>query len=275
MKISVASDLHLEYQYYDGLKKKFLGDHNKEVLVLAGDIIPASIISSKSMSSESKWLRNWIKHDFRQMTMFYEKIIMVMGNHDYYDSLFADAKKIIEDEMADLGIDNLVILDNQSIIIRNMRFVGCSLWTDYNRGDPHLMLNAKEMVNDYKRMKVSPEFLYKKHQESMEWLEFVFKTPTEQHFYGVETPKTVVVTHHAPTFKSCDPRYGNEMSGLYASDVSDYIHNHPEIMYWFHGHTHYPIDYEVGRTRIISNPVGRVREEVNKQFTVKQYEIVP
>ena len=46
------------------------------------------------------------------------------------------------------------------------------------------------------------------------------------------------------------------MNGGYASELSDYILDHPQIKVWCHGHIHYAFDYMIGDTRIVCNPYG-------------------
>ena len=74
--------------------------------------------------------------------------------------------------------------------------------------------------------------------------------------------KLIVMTHHAPTFKSIHPKYINDrqLNGAYASDLSDFILDRPLIKYWLHGHIHATNDYMVGDCRVISNPRGYVME---------------
>jgi Icc-related predicted phosphoesterase len=75
--------------------------------------------------------------------------------------------------------------------------------------------------------------------------------------------RVVMVSHHAPSFRSIDPRYRaqREMNGGYASDLSNLILDNPKIKLWIHGHTHSPHDYMIGDTRVLCNPRGYVGVE--------------
>jgi hypothetical protein len=70
--------------------------------------------------------------------------------------------------------------------------------------------------------------------------------------------KCVVVGHHAPSFKSVHEQYASQtlMNGGYASDLSEFIMDHPQIKLWTHGHMHQPFDYVIGETRVVCNPRG-------------------
>jgi Icc-related predicted phosphoesterase len=72
--------------------------------------------------------------------------------------------------------------------------------------------------------------------------------------------KVVVVGHHAPTYQSIHPKYvkEREMNGGYASDLSEFILDRPQIRLWTHGHVHNFSDYMVGDTRVFCNPRGYV-----------------
>jgi hypothetical protein len=72
------------------------------------------------------------------------------------------------------------------------------------------------------------------------------------------TQKTVVCTHHTPSFTSCHPRYKDdrEMNGGYHSELSSLILDNPQIKLWTHGHTHELFDYMVGSTQVVCNPRG-------------------
>jgi hypothetical protein len=79
--------------------------------------------------------------------------------------------------------------------------------------------------------------------------------------------KTIVMTHHAPTFQSVHPRYaGDILNHAYATDLSELILDNPNIKYWFHGHMHDSIDYMVGECRVLCNPRGYNGYALNPNF---------
>jgi 3',5'-cyclic AMP phosphodiesterase CpdA len=74
---------------------------------------------------------------------------------------------------------------------------------------------------------------------------------------GARDQALIVVTHHAPHPSSVEPYRHQAVPlwapGFYASDLTWLIQRHaPDI--WIHGHVHVPVDYRIGRTRIVSNP---------------------
>ena len=68
--------------------------------------------------------------------------------------------------------------------------------------------------------------------------------------------KTVVVTHHCPSWNSVTPKYqSNLLSACFASRLEDLL-GKSEL--WIHGHTHESFDYDINGTRVVCNPRGYV-----------------
>ncbi len=77
-------------------------------------------------------------------------------------------------------------------------------------------------------------------------------------------PKTVVVTHFAPSLKSADPRYGlNPGTAGFCNALDDLL---PQADLWLHGHLHCATDYRAGRCRVVANPLGYVRKNEQIAF---------
>jgi len=62
-----------------------------------------------------------------------------------------------------------------------------------------------------------------------------------------------------------DPRYaGSPMNRFFLCEVEDVIaRGQPSL--WVHGHTHASCDNRMGRTRVVCNPAGYHRENVDFQ----------
>jgi predicted phosphodiesterase len=79
--------------------------------------------------------------------------------------------------------------------------------------------------------------------------------------------KTIVITHHMPSYRLCHPRFGNEINGGFAADCDDILASDYAPDIWVHGHTHDQINRQLDRTRVVCNPRGYTREwetEFNK-----------
>jgi len=268
MKIFLTSDIHTEHaqmqfdpaQDYNCLRFDYPDD--ADVIVLAGDI------------GNSTYGLEWAAHRFKG-----RKIIYVAGNHEYYGadiSILADLRR----QAKALGI---YFLENDAVNIDGVRFLGCTLWTDFNRYCPKEITIAWESMNDYECIKAehwwkntenkekalslmnldsqfgfdpdmfSPTVAYLFHQESLQWL--------HQELEKLHTGKTVVISHHAPTLRITD-------NYAYASDLTSFIKeraNHIDV--WMHGHIHEPEDNEIAGVRIVSNPRGYPKFGVLENFS--------
>jgi hypothetical protein len=97
------------------------------------------------------------------------------------------------------------------------------------------------------------------HQESRAFLERELEKGQAK-----PAPKTVVVTHHAPSPKSL--REGKPTYWLDAAYASDLDHLVGRADLWVHGHTHVPVNYRIGRGRVVSNPRGYMDFDEVQEF---------
>lgn len=67
---------------------------------------------------------------------------------------------------------------------------------------------------------------------------------------------TVVVTHHAPSFRSIPPQFETDsLSPGFASDLEKLILEHsPDI--WIHEHAHESSEHQIGKPIVVCNPSG-------------------
>jgi len=267
MKIFLTSDIHTERAH-----KRFIPDadypclrfdypEEADVIVLAGDI--------------GEWVNGleWARHRF-----FNKEIIYVPGNHEYYRSDLIVLEEL-RSKAKELGIH---LLENDSVVIGNVRFLGATLWTDFNDFSAAEVEKAQASITDYsvisckkwladknnklaERLKLLPITGTNKHElftpliayllnkSSLKWLESQLLTVYEG--------KTVIVTHHAPSLLSC----GAKVNYSYASNLDWFIQLYAGHMnLWCHGHIHEAVDYEISGVRIISNPRGYPREGNSK-----------
>ena len=275
MKISVCSDLHLDFSD--------LTLPGGDVLVLSGDICEARHLK-KDMYNPDMVLfehEDKLKRPDRYYRFLieecskYREVVMVMGNHEHYGFQY---QKTYAHIAANLP-DNVTLLENQTHTIDDVVFVGATLWTDMNRADPLTMYHMKQQMNDYKQItqfneaknvyhRLDPERTVADHYASRRFiLDTIEANPLN---------KFVVVTHHAPSKASIKPQYAGDtlMNGAYSSDLSELILDHPQIKLWTHGHTHDVFDYMIGSTRVVCNPRGyHLYEERAHQFRADEFEI--
>lgn len=235
MKIQVLSDLHIEFEEFE------YPSTDADVVVLAGDI---------HLGIEGV---QWAKHAIPK-----KPIIYVLGNHEYYKNAYPKLLGKLEEEVKG---SNVHLLENRQVTLDGVVFLGCSLWTDFRLfGDPKVAgYEANHQMNDYQHIKKSPQYSKLRsidtagiHHISLKWM--------RQEFMKHKGNDLVIVTHHAPSVQSVPPQFaGNILSAAFASDLEEDIQN-SEAKLWIHGHVHTPVDYRVGRTRVLCNPRGYPHE---------------
>lgn len=179
-------------------------------------------------------------------------VIYVAGNHEYYSGDLQATRKRLEQECVRAKVD---FLDNVRADLEDVRFLGATLWTDFNAADENIMREVEHSMNDYHYIQidgspVTAEILLERHHESLTWLESELADP----FKG----KTIVVTHHAPSMRSwhADQEHEKDVQRFaYCNDLSALIRKYP-IDAWFHGHVHCVSNYQIDGVRILCNPRG-------------------
>ena len=241
MKLGVLSDLHLSR----GPQSAPVNDC--AVYVLAGDIgRPDQAIA---------WARELGK-----------PVLYVPGNHEFYGRSLASTTAELHRLASGTGVR---ILDNDECCIGGVRFIGSTLWSDFlldgpGSGREAAVRQALAMMHDFKRIFVDEEqqalftpadsaALFRRNAE---WLDARLQRP----WPGT----TVVITHHAPSARSIDPRFeGSPLNGCFASHL-DHLLGEDRAALWIHGHMHCSSDYEVRGTRVVCNPRGYVTAGANE-----------
>jgi Icc-related predicted phosphoesterase len=238
MRLQVFSDLHMDVRRPKAIE---VGP-DVDVVVVAGDVCEGA--------------ERGIAH-LRQIVPMQIPIIAVLGNHEFYRRCWRDEVAQARSVAPFYGIH---LLENDEVIVGNVRFVGATLWTDYALfGEayvPLAMHAASDGLNDHRRItwtkepwtRFRPQEALGLHKRSRGFIETALSKP----FSG----PTVVVTHHGPHPRSVHPRYGDDLlSAAFVSDLTAVIEaSQPPL--WVHGHVHDAFDYQLGATRVLCNPNG-------------------
>jgi predicted MPP superfamily phosphohydrolase len=252
--IRVASDLHLEGfmgRNIETLQIDMLPKHENDaesILVLAGDI-------SSSPTQLCQFLKV-IENRFR-------RVVYVPGNHEYYNNDFSTWTPAVRDALEQNCPNTSAALSEVKIeIIDGIRFIFGTLWAD---GGDSLHSQAKvgaglwdfSIIRD-KGMRFTVQDMQQVHKAQKSQIKQALAMPFEG--------KTIVVSHHMPSYRLCHPRFGTEINGGFASNCDAILagDDHPDI--WIHGHTHDTIDTELFETRIVCNPRGYQREANKSEF---------
>lgn len=270
MKIQLLSDLHLEVHPH------FVPQPTPgaDVLVLAGDIgsyQAGSLLGA--MGDEHFGLERFADWPV--------PVIFVPGNHEYDAQDFDAAHARLRATCERLG---LIWLERESMVLHGVRFVGTTLWSDFDALAEHerctdltrrlrLRDKAFRAANFYLRKTGGTrggepflaEALRTQALACQEWLGAALAQP----FAG----PTVAVTHFAPSLRSADPRYGLVPGTAGFCNALDDLLAHAQL--WLHGHLHTPIDYTVQGThpggapwqcRVVANPLGYARKTEQECF---------
>jgi predicted phosphodiesterase len=264
MKIALASDLHLEFGDIN-LKN----EENAEVLILSGDIMIAQDLhdhphmdynpyTSGALADLGRRQQTALRfRDFLKRCSFqFPHVIYVAGNHEFYHGKFIGSLQDLRNECG--KYPNVYFMEDDMRTINDVTFIGCTLWTDMNKGDPLTLHAVADMMNDYRIIrhdghgysKLRPAHTAARHRKSVEYIRIMTEGKFDEKF--------AVVGHMSPSKMSTHPKYQNDqlMNGAYSSDLSEFILDHPQIKLWTHGHTHHKFDYMIGETRIVCNPRG-------------------
>lgn len=286
-KLHVLSDLHLEtgpYELPEGLEY--------DILIAAGDIGPVEIAVP--------WLAKQGK-----------PVVYVLGNHERYDSTMLGAVTRAKELAQGTPV---TVLEHESVVIQGVRFLGATLWTSFGELHPNLVSHAERFMNDYGCIQGAADWLadperearfrelceklqwpgngtddrlhplmtYVEHERTLAWLD----TALKEGFDGA----TVIVTHHAPTYKSLrayglaeryfDPANWNLRKETQLTKVAAYASalDHKlkawreDVDLWCHGHIHAHLDLVAEGIRVLANPRGRYQAPLTTD-SAKAYQL--
>ena len=240
MKLLILSDLHLEFAL---LPRPEMG---VDVVILAGDI------GKKDQGIH--WAR---------ATWPDTEIIYVAGNHEFYGGERNDVLLQLRTAAAETSVH---FLDNDEVVIHGVRFLGCTLWTNFHlygwERQSECMEYGQSALNDFRLIKegegiFTPADSVKQNQKSVKWLEHNLKNIP---FHG----ETVVVAHHCPSCESVAARYQKDLLSAYLASRLESLLGFSKL--WIHGHTHDSFDYTEKGTRVICNPRGYVFNGKQENF---------
>ena len=240
MRIRYLADLHLEFRPASALQSC-----GEDVVVLAGDI---------DLGIDGIL---WARETFQNVPVLY-----LLGNHEFYGHHFDN---LITEARAACANSNVQLLENDAVVIGGVRFLGCTLWTDFELlgrdGRGQALEEASLCMNDFRliargplgmRRSVLPIETAERHLMSRRWLEREI---------AISKEPVVVVTHHAPCTGTSHPQHaGDPLSPAFASDLTALLQ--PPVKAWIFGHTHYSVDFERQGVRILSNQRGYPQERL-------------
>ncbi len=243
MKLLVLSDLHLEAKpnwAWPRTMPEF------DVAIVAGDVAGSCLAAVEALRLANP--------------LCDKPVLFVPGNHEFYGHILQD--DLAAGRAAASGT-NVRLLSRNAVVIDGVRFLGCTLWTDYRlfgTAKKSMILAGQEMPDhssiriregdgpDAHISRFMPWHAAAEHRKDLAFLVDELARPCDG--------PTVVITHHLPSARSIGVRFqGSSLNPAFASDLEWLIKRHqPEL--WVHGHTHESCDYKLESTRVICNPKG-------------------
>ena len=209
MRLHVLSDLHLEFGPFRAPETP------ADAVVLAGDI-----------GSGAQGLR-WAIETFRG------PVIYVLGNHAFY----GNDLDIVDEIKREATGSNVHVLERDAIVDDGVRFLGCTLWTDFGLFGPDrcddTMKLASAMIRDFQVITEHGQpFTAKRsrveHLAARSWLGNALNDETS-------VLPTVVITHHAPYPSSLPSRFRNDpLSAAFVSNIEELMGRHRSVDSWSH-----------------------------------------
>jgi predicted phosphodiesterase len=242
VRLLVLSDLHVEVAAFDPAA------FDADLVVLAGDI---------HNGAEGP---HWARRAFPA-----HPILMVPGNHEFYDG---ELGRVLDDLREAARVAQVRLLENDEAVIDGVRFLGCTLWTDFRAFEPpgcdprlsaeQAMRSCGGLIADYFAIRVAdgpalrtftPQDAANLHARSRSWLEDALARPHDG--------PTAVVTHHLPSWRSVHPAFAKWVSSAGFVSRLDSLVERADL--WIHGHTHTSHRYRIGRASVVCNPRGYPR----------------
>jgi Calcineurin-like phosphoesterase len=265
LKIQLLSDLHLETD----ASFVAMPAPDADLLVLAGDVGSYQTRRDGSVMDEPDWgLRRF--SPLPQHAGWPVPVLFVPGNHEYDGLEMDEVHDGLRRACDRLGI---VWLERETLWVEGVRFVGTTLWSDYDALVPAGATETERLRGREKAFRAANFYLHKMAGrrggalfdaaamrelalDCQAWLRGVLAQP--------HAGPTVVITHFAPTLHSADPRYGlSPGTAGFCNALDDLL---PKADVWLHGHLHCPTDLTVGRCRIVANPLGYAHKQEQLGF---------
>jgi predicted phosphohydrolase len=249
MLIQYCSDLHLEFP----INKEYLKANpikpEGEILLLAGDIVPFAEIEKEN-------------NFFNFLSDSFEHTYWVPGNHEYYRSDITERTGAFHEKIR----GNVSLLNNTAIEHRGVRLLFSTLWSKVN---PALESVIRKSMADFRLIKnngnkITVDDYDQLHEDCRAFL--------VKELSNTISKKTIVVTHHLPTFLNYPEKYRySELNTAFATELFDLIEP-SNVDYWIFGHSHEVVpDFKIGKTTLTTNQLGYVEYGEHINFDKARY----
>lgn len=241
MKVQIYSDLHVDINNCYDPRSLLQTEKDTDLYIDAGD--------TGDYKATIKFYRNKFWYD--------KKVLFVGGNHLHYDYGSIDRnqenlKRIFTPQ------DSVTYLQDSEYTYKEFVILGCTLWTDFKVFNlANYCKKQCRQFNDYKNIKFSNDIPLT--PELCETMFSISLKNLHKRLQKFHNKKVIVITHHAPSLKSCLEQYKHDPeTACFASNLEEFIKSHPNIYLWVHGHIHNTSGYQIGNTYVCCNPLGYI-----------------
>jgi hypothetical protein len=243
MKVQIMSDLHIDYPGARGFPPLAPG---ASIVIVAGDTCQGLV---QAVEAQRRAYPN-------------VEVVTVAGNHEYYRYCLPAELEAGRIRAKELGVH---LLENDSVVIGDLRVIGATGWTDYELFGAALrvpaMREAAVGMQDHKRITWRKQPWQRFRPEEARALHLQSRAFIDAELAKLHDGPSLVLTHHAgAALEAIAPEFQRSLlSAAYASDLLPLVDRH-QPQWWVSGHTHTTMDLRRGRTRMISNPCAYADE---------------
>lgn len=257
LRVFYGSDFHADF-WKIGTRPFFdrINPDDYDLFIFAGDV--------------GEWVDKNCRSIYKTLMDAGKTIVMVPGNHEFYDGEYHATIEDLEDYAHDNP--NFYLLHNNflDLPVQKVRIWGGTFWTDF-RSDEEAMSVAKHRMNDYRKIffRRNAGTIYLMPEDTVE-MNFAARRHLAANVKTLpEDWRLIVVTHHAPFALSTPKQYRApaytetaKMNKAYSNELYDWCGENevfPDV--WIHGHIHdranYSVEWGPGQVCTVqSNPFG-------------------
>lgn len=249
MIVQYCSDLHLEFpenlKYVTKNPLAPVGD----LLLLAGDIVSFAVMERR-------------KDFFNYLSDHFALTYWIPGNHEYYDADISERSGTLLEKIR----ESVFLVNNHIAVHGNTRFIFSTLWSSISETNRSRIENH---ISDFGSIRLhgknfTADAFNRLHTEAVSFVTAALQT--------ARTGKTVVVTHHVPTYTNYPRKYrGDVLNEVFAAELKDLIETtSPDFWIYGHHHSNTPA-FRLGTTEMLTNQLGYVHHYEYGSFSNEKH----
>ena len=233
LQFQLISDVHLDDHKLPITVSDFITPKS-DYLIIAGDLC-----STTDLTRYKSILESFCKE--------FKYVFLVLGNHEFYSKYVNYERIKIELNSIQNSIQNLYILDDQSIDLPgNIRIYGTTLWSNIKTVES---LRTKLPINSIEGEAGTSTWINRMHFNSLYKLEnTIIQTQKDR-------KRLIVVSHYPPTKRNTvtNEHLKTKNNDYYVNNL-DYLLSKDKVYLWLYGHTHVNSNFLTeGDTKVVSN----------------------